>query len=53
LLQTRILIVDEYRQGGDVVHVRVSDDDVFDEGPAVVGQSERNTARVNRYAVVD
>jgi hypothetical protein len=53
LLQTRIQIIDEYRQGSDMVHVRMSDDYVFDEGPPIVRQSKRDTAGVNRYAVVD
>jgi hypothetical protein len=33
--------------------VRVSDNDVFDFGPLLVGQSNGDTARVNRHAVVD
>ena len=53
LLQTRIKIVDEDWQTGDVVHVRVRNDDVFDFGPLLVGQSNRDTAGVNRHAVVD
>jgi len=31
----------------------MSDDYVFDQGTPIVGQSKRDTAGVNRYAVVD
>jgi hypothetical protein len=36
-----------------MVHVRVGNNDVFDFGPLLVGQSNRDTAGVNRHAVVD
>jgi hypothetical protein len=53
LLQTRIKIVDENREACDMVHVRVRNDDVFDFRPLIVGQSNGDTAGVNRHAVVD
>jgi hypothetical protein len=31
----------------------MSDDYISDAGPPIAGQSKRNTAGVNRYAVVD
>jgi hypothetical protein len=36
-----------------MVHVGMSDDYVPDHGPPVIGQSQRDTAGINRYAVVD
>jgi hypothetical protein len=36
-----------------MVHVRVRNDNVFDFRPLIVGQSNGDTAGVNRHAVVD
>jgi hypothetical protein len=36
-----------------MVHVRVSNNDVSDFGPLLVGQGNRDTAGVNRHAVID
>ena len=53
LFQTRIKIVDEDRKTRDVVHVRMRHDDVSDCVALLVVQSNRDTAGVNRHAVVD
>src|SRR6185369_1310633 len=53
LLQTRIKIVDEDWKTRDVVHVRMRHDDVSDGIALLAVQSNRDTAGVNRHAVVD
>jgi hypothetical protein len=52
-LQRWIQIVDEYRQTGDMVHVRMSDDDVSDFVALLVVERDRDAAGVNRHAIVD
>src|SRR5215212_7178485 len=53
LFQSRIKIVDEYRETGDMVHVRMGDDDVSDFGSLLVAESNCDAAGINCHAVVD
>ena len=52
-LQRGVKIVDEDRQTRDVVHVRMSDDNVFNFGALLVGEGNGDTAGINCHAVVD
>jgi hypothetical protein len=53
LVQRGIEIVDEDREAGDVVHVRVRNDDVPDFGPLFVCKSNRDASGIDRNTVVD
>ena len=53
MLQLGKKIVDKYRQTCDVIHVRVSDDDVAHLATLSVSQGDRDAARIDRDPVID
>ena len=46
-------VINKYRQAGDVVHVRMSDDNVTNRPPLGFVQGDANAARIDGYAIVD
>ena len=46
-------VINEYRQTGDVIHVRMGHDDITDGTPLGFTQGDANAARVDRHAIID
>ena len=46
-------VINKYRQAGDVIHVRMSDDHITDRTPLRFIQGDAYAARIDGHAIVD